>query len=54
MSQVITQLKQLQADSHALYIKIHNYHWHVKGMDFMPVHEQTEEIYNEMSVLYDD
>lgn len=54
MSKVITQLKQLQADAHALFIKMHNYHWNVKGMDFFPVHNQTEEIYNTMSTLYDD
>ena len=54
MSKVTKQLKQLQADAHALFIKIHNYHWNVKGMDFTPVHLKTEEIYNNMAVLYDD
>lgn len=54
MSKVIKQLKQIQADAHALYVKIHNYHWNVKGMDFHPVHSYTEGLYNEMSVLYDD
>ena len=54
MSKVTKQLKQLQADAHALFIKIHNYHWNVKGMDFSPVHLKTEEIYNNMALLYDD
>jgi starvation-inducible DNA-binding protein len=54
MSKVIKQLNQIQADAHALYIKLHNYHWNVKGMDFHPVHAYTEGVYNEMSVLYDD
>ena len=54
MAKVINQLKQLQADANALYIKIHNYHWNVKGMDFVPVHLKTEEIYTNMSTLYDD
>lgn len=54
MSKVINQLKQIQADAHALYVKLHNYHWNVKGMDFHPVHDYTEGLYNEMSVLYDD
>ena len=54
MSQVISQLKQLQADGHALFVKLHNYHWNVKGMDFNPVHEHTESIYNSMATLYDD
>ncbi len=54
MSKVISQLKQIQSDAHALYVKVHNYHWNVQGMDFFPVHNHTEEIYNEMSTLYDD
>lgn len=54
MSKVIEQLKQTQADAHALYIKMHNYHWNIKGMDFFPVHDHTEKIYNKMSELYDD
>jgi len=54
MSKVIKQLKQIQADAHALYVKIHNYHWNVKGMDFHPIHSYTQNVYNEMSELYDD
>ena len=54
MSKVTKNLKQLQADAHALFVKIHNYHWNVKGMDFAPVHLKTEEIYNTMATLYDD
>lgn len=54
MSKVTNQLKQLQADAHALYVKLHNYHWNVTGMDFTPIHLKTEEIYTNMSVLYDD
>ena len=51
---VILELKQLQADAHGLFVKIHNYHWNVKGLDFHPVHLKTEEMYNSMAVLYDD
>ena len=54
MSKIIEQLKQIQADSHALYVKMHNYHWNIKGMDFFPVHDHTEVIYNNMSAIYDD
>ena len=32
MSKVVTQLNQIQADAHALFIKFHDYHWNVKGM----------------------
>jgi len=54
MTKIIENLKQIQADAHAMYVKIHNYHWNVEGMDFFPVHNQTEEIYTSMSTLYDD
>lgn len=54
MKNVIEILKQIQADAHAMFIKTHNYHWNIEGMDFFPVHNQTEEIYTNMSTLYDD
>lgn len=54
MSKTTNILKQLQADAHAMFVKIHNYHWNVEGMDFFPIHNTTEEIYNDMATLYDD
>lgn len=54
MNNTIDILKQIQADAHALYVKLHNYHWNIKGMDFFPIHNSTEEIYNNMSSLFDD
>jgi len=54
MSKVINQLHQLQADSHALYFKFHDYHWNVKGMHFFAVHEYTEKAYDQMSELFDE
>lgn len=54
MAQVINQLKTLQADALALFVKIHNYHWNVKGMQFSPIHNMTEGIYESMAGLYDD
>ena len=54
MKNVISLLNQIQADAHALYVKVHNYHWNIKGMHFYPIHNKTEEIYNHLSELYDD
>lgn len=54
MADVIGQLKTLQADSFVLFAKIHNYHWNVKGIQFYPVHEMTEKVYDKMATLYDD
>lgn len=54
MSKVTEKLKQLQADSLALFVKLHNYHWNIKGVHFHPIHNMTEAMYNEMAEIYDD
>lgn len=54
MSKVIKQLQEIQANSHVLYVTFHNYHWNVKGMQFFPVHEMTEKLYDAMSEIFDD
>ncbi|WP_104748802.1 DNA starvation/stationary phase protection protein [Helicobacter cetorum] len=47
-------LKHLQADSIVLFMKVHNFHWNVKGHDFYHVHKATEEIYEEFAEMFDD
>ncbi|WP_170000884.1 DNA starvation/stationary phase protection protein [Campylobacter sp. RM16189] len=54
MSKVIQQLNQIQADAHALFIKFHDYHWNVKGIQFFSIHEYTEKAYNELAELFDE
>lgn len=54
MSQIVEKLKQIQADSAVFYIKLHNYHWNVKGMDFHPVHSALEAMYDEVTDQMDD
>ena len=54
MSKVVTQLNQIQADAHALFIKFHDYHWNVKGIQFFSVHEYTEKAYEDMAEIFDD
>lgn len=54
MSQTVTLLKKIEANAIVLVMKLHNYHWNVKGMDFHPVHEATEGMYNNFFGLYDD
>ncbi|EAI4298426.1 DNA starvation/stationary phase protection protein [Campylobacter lari] len=51
---VTKQLLQLQADAHHLWVKFHNYHWNVKGLQFFSIHEYTEKAYEEMAELFDD
>lgn len=50
----VERLKALQADALAFYIKVHNYHWNVKGMQFYPVHQMTQGIYEKFAEVYDD
>ena len=47
-------LRQLQADSIVLFMKVHNFHWHVRGSDFFQVHAETEKIYENFADLFDD
>ncbi|MCI5968831.1 Dps family protein [Helicobacter sp.] len=54
MHKVTQSLKQIQADSAVFYIKLHNYHWNVKGGDFYPVHRALEEMYNGIAKQMDD
>ncbi|KXG08804.1 DNA starvation/stationary phase protection protein [Anoxybacillus rupiensis] len=37
-----------------LYIKLHNYHWFVKGQQFFTLHTKFEELYNEAALHIDE
>lgn len=50
----INQLKLIQADAQVYFMKLHNIHWNVTGMMFLPIHELTETLYNEFAVIFDD
>lgn len=41
------------ADFGVLYTKLHNYHWHVGGMEFSVIHQMTESFYEEVTEQYD-
>ena len=41
------------ADWNVLFVKLHNYHWYVKGSDFFTLHAKFEELYNEASLHID-
>ncbi|CAG7638000.1 Dps family protein [Paenibacillus allorhizosphaerae] len=36
-----------------LYVKLHNYHWYVKGNQFFTLHQKFEELYNEAALHID-
>lgn len=53
MSSVSDSLKVLLSDTYTLYLKTQNYHWHVKGPNFKPLHELFEEQYTELAMAID-
>ena len=54
MNQVVKILNEQLADWNLLYVKLHNYHWNVKGSDFFTLHEKFEALYNEASMNIDE
>lgn len=55
MSQHLTEIVNKQiANWSVLYIKLHNYHWFVKGPQFFTLHVKFEEFYNEAAVHIDE
>ncbi|STX52162.1 starvation-inducible DNA-binding protein [Legionella busanensis] len=54
MSEVISQLSILLADTYALYLKTQNYHWHVRGAQFKALHELFENQYQELAEAVDE
>ena len=47
-------LKIVLADSYALYLKTHNYHWNVEGANFRALHLMFEEQYTDLAIAVDD
>lgn len=37
-----------------LYVKLHNFHWYVKGQQFFTLHTKFEELYTEASLHIDE
>lgn len=47
-SEVALALGKLLADTHALYLKTHGYHWNVRGPQFPALHQLFEQQYKEL------
>jgi starvation-inducible DNA-binding protein len=55
MSKSLTEVLNTQiANWSLLYIKLHNYHWYVKGPQFFTLHTKFEELYNEAALHVDN
>ncbi|MBE1443601.1 Dps family protein [Paenibacillus sp. OAS669] len=46
-------LNKQVANFGVLYMKLHNYHWYVKGPHFFTLHAKFEELYNEVTLHFD-
>lgn len=53
-----TSLEQLLnrevANFNVLYVKIHNFHWYVKGEQFFALHVKFEELYDDITLKMDE
>lgn len=47
-------LNRQVANLNVLYVKIHNFHWYVKGEQFFSLHVKFEELYNEVTLQMDE
>ena len=53
MTSVTTALSQLMANTYALYLKTQNFHWHVRGENFISLHEFLEGHYKSLAEAVD-
>ncbi|KIL41294.1 general stress protein [Gordoniibacillus kamchatkensis] len=55
MTQTVTDVLAKQiANWSVLYVKLHNFHWYVKGNQFFTLHLKFEELYNEAAAHIDE
>lgn len=52
-TQLMDRLSHHVADLAALFYKLHDYHWHVRGPRFKVIHEMTEAYYDEVNEQLD-
>ncbi|WP_199615666.1 Dps family protein [Paenibacillus alkalitolerans] len=51
---VAAALNKQIANWNVLYVKLHNFHWFVKGQQFFTLHLKFEELYNEAALHIDE
>lgn len=50
---LLKEFNQYLSNLAVMNIKLHNLHWNVKGLQFVPAHEFTEMVYNQLFEYYD-
>ncbi|MFP3122341.1 DNA starvation/stationary phase protection protein [Ectobacillus funiculus] len=51
---VVNELNKQVANWNVLYVKLHNFHWYVKGPQFFTLHTKFEELYTEAANYIDE
>lgn len=51
---VINEVNKQIANWTVLYVKLHNYHWNIKGQHFFTLHEKFEAFYDEAAGYIDE
>ena len=51
---IVAELKKVLADSFAVYLKTHGYHWNVRGPQFFGLHKMPEQQYRDMWAALDE
>lgn len=54
METIQQHLNRQIANWSVLYIKLHNYHWYVKGSQFFTLHAKFQELYEEAALHVDE
>ena len=52
--QLTETLNSQVANFSVLYMKLHHYHWYIKGENFFTLHPKFEELYKEMALHFDN
>lgn len=50
---IAAKMNPYLSDLAVMYLKLHDLHWNVKGMQFVRVHEYTESLYDEVTEMFD-
>lgn len=53
-TELIGAVNKQVANWTVLYVKLHNYHWFIKGHHFFTLHEKFEDYYNEAAGIIDE
>ena len=51
---IAKSLNPYLSDLVVFYLKLHDLHWNVKGLQFVPVHQYTEARYEDMAAKFDE